>query len=109
MAIESANWLPDGSFEAVGNVQKEEEGVEMLDLRKGRDRLRSPLAIAAVAVFALAGGLAACGSDDDNSGDTSGGGDTAGKKVYLNAYAQEIAYFRDWEAGATARGEELGW
>lgn len=80
----------------------------MVDLRRGRRRrLRGlPTAVAAVAVLALAGGLAACGSDDNS--DSSGDG-TAGKKVYLNAYAQEIAYFRDWEAGATARGDELGW
>jgi ABC-type sugar transport system substrate-binding protein len=81
----------------------------MVDLRRGRRRPGSrPLAIAAIAVLALAGGLAACGGDDDSS-NGGGGSSTAGKKVYLNAYAQVIQYFRDWEAGATARGKELGW
>ncbi|MSO42037.1 MAG: sugar ABC transporter substrate-binding protein [Solirubrobacterales bacterium] len=76
----------------------------MVDLRRGRKRLRSlPMAIAVVAVFALAGGLAACGSD--NSSDSS----TEAKTIYVNAYAQEIPYFRDWEAGATAKAKELGW
>jgi ABC-type sugar transport system substrate-binding protein len=81
----------------------------MVDLRRGRRRPGTrPLAIAAIAVLALAGGLAACGGDDDNSS-SNGGGSTAGKKVYLNAYAQVIQYFQDWEAGATARGNQLGW
>jgi ABC-type sugar transport system substrate-binding protein len=68
-------------------------------------KLRS-LSVALVAVFALAGGLAACGDDDDDGG---GSGDSEAKTIYLNAYAQEIPYFRDWQAGATARAEELGW
>jgi ABC-type sugar transport system substrate-binding protein len=69
-------------------------------------RLRSLLA-AFVAVFALAAGLTACGGDDDDGGD--GGGDGEAKSIYLNAYAQEIPYFRDWQAGATTKAEELGW
>jgi ABC-type sugar transport system substrate-binding protein len=68
------------------------------------ERLRWVL-VAFVAVFALAGGLAACGDDDDDGG---GGGDEA-KNVYLNAYASDLPYFRDWQAGAEARAEELGW
>jgi ABC-type sugar transport system substrate-binding protein len=60
-------------------------------------------AIAAVAVLSLSFGLAACGGDDDDGG----GGESA--SVYLNAYAQEIPYFRDWHDGATASAEELGW
>ena len=68
-------------------------------------KLRS-LSVAFVAVFALAGGLAACGDDDDDGG---GSGDTEAKTIYLNAYAQEIPYFQDWQAGATAKAEELGW
>ena len=66
-----------------------------------------------LAVVALAFGVVACGDDDE---ETSGGGastsESAGgesKKVYLNAYAKEIQYFRDWHEGATARAEELGW
>ena len=70
-------------------------------------KLRS-LSVAFVAVFALAGGLAACGDDDDDGGGSDGSSSEA-KTVYLNAYAQEIPYFRDWQAGATARAEELGW
>lgn len=82
----------------------------MVDLRRGRRRPGSlPLAIVAIAVVALAGGLAACGSSSDNSSSSDSGSSTAGKKVYLNAYAQVIQYFRDWEAGATARGDQLGW
>ena len=68
-------------------------------------RLRWLLA-AAVTVFALAGGLAACGDDDDDGGDS---GSSEAKNVYLNAYAQDLPYFRDWQAGAEARAEELGW
>ena len=69
-------------------------------------RLRWLLA-AAVTVFALAGGLAACGDDDDDGGDS---GSSEAKNVYLNAYAQEIPYFRDWQAGADGpgRGARLG-
>jgi ABC-type sugar transport system substrate-binding protein len=67
-------------------------------------RLRRLPAVASIAVVALAGGLAACGDDDDG-----GGGDGEAKNVYLNAYAQEIPYFRNWHDGATARAEELGW
>jgi ABC-type sugar transport system substrate-binding protein len=82
----------------------------MVDLRRGRRRPGSLLlAIAAIAVLALAGGLTACGGDDDNGNGGSNGSSTAGKKVYLNAYAQVIQYFRDWEAGATARGNQLSW
>lgn len=81
----------------------------MVEKRRWRNRLGSlPMALVAIVVLALAGGLAACGSDDDDSG-SGGDSSTAGKKVYLNAYAQEIPYFRDWEAGATAKGDELGW
>jgi ABC-type sugar transport system substrate-binding protein len=63
-------------------------------------------AIAAVAIVSLSLGLAACGGDDDDDG---GGGGGDSQTVYLNAYAQEIPYFRDWHDGATARAEELGW
>jgi ABC-type sugar transport system substrate-binding protein len=69
--------------------------------RKG---LRGLPAIAAVAVLSLSLGLAACGGDDDDDG---GGGSES--SVYLNAYAQEIPYFRDWHDGATAAAEDLGW
>jgi ABC-type sugar transport system substrate-binding protein len=69
--------------------------------------LRRFWAAAAIAAVALTVGLAACGSDDDSSsGDDSSG---EAKSVYLNAYSQEIPYFQDWQAGATARAEELGW
>jgi ABC-type sugar transport system substrate-binding protein len=67
----------------------------------------------ALAVLALALGAVACGDDDDGG---SGGSEQASsesggeaKKVYLNAYAKEIQYFRDWHDGATAKAEELGW
>ena len=69
--------------------------------------LRRPRATAAIAVLALAGGLGACGGDDDEGGGDGSSGEP--KTVYLNAYAQEIPYFQDWHAGATARAEELGW
>jgi ABC-type sugar transport system substrate-binding protein len=62
-------------------------------------------ALLVIAVLALTGGLAACGGDDDNGG----GGDGEARNVYLNAYAKEIQFFRDWHDGATARAEELGW
>ncbi len=83
----------------------------MVDSRRGRRRPGSlPLAIVAIAVVALAGGLAACGSSNDSSSSSNGSSSsTAGKKVYLNAYAGVIQYFRDWEAGATARGDQLSW
>jgi ribose transport system substrate-binding protein len=83
----------------------------MEDLRRGRKRPGSlPLAIVAIVVLALAGGLTACGGGDDNSSSSGdSGSSTAGKKVYLNAYAQVIQYFQDWEAGATNRGDQLGW
>lgn len=73
--------------------------------RRGDTRgLRPLLALTAIAVLALAAGLAACGGDDDDGG---GGGEA--KNVYLNAYAKEIPFFRNWHDGATARAEELGW
>jgi ABC-type sugar transport system substrate-binding protein len=53
----------------------------------------------------LAIGVAACGDDDEDDG----GGESDAKTVYLNAYAKEIPYFQDWQEGATARAEELGW
>ena len=82
----------------------------MLDLRRVRNRLRAlPLVVSAVVVIALASGLAACGGGSSNDSSGSGSSSTAGKKVYLNAYAQVIQYFRDWEAGATNRGDQLGW
>jgi ABC-type sugar transport system substrate-binding protein len=62
-------------------------------------------ALAAIAAVALATGLAACGDDDDDGG----GADGEAQTVYLNAYAQEIPYFRDWHRGAEARAQELGW
>ena len=71
---------------------------------EARRRLRRLPAVAAIAVIALAGGLAACGDDDDD-----GGGSGEAKSVYLNAYAQEIPYFRDWQEGAAAEAEKLGW
>ncbi|MCE3266887.1 MAG: ribose transporter, substrate binding protein [Solirubrobacterales bacterium] len=75
--------------------------------RRGFDSARLRwIFVASVAVFALAGGLAACGDDDDDGG---GGDSSEAKSIYLNAYAQEIPYFRDWQAGATAKAEELGW
>jgi len=72
--------------------------------------------IAVLAILVLAAlGAGACGGDDD--GGSAGGGSSTGesaagggsKTVYLNAYAKEIQYFRDWHEGATARAEELGW
>lgn len=74
---------------------------------RGR-RLGTRSATAAIVIFALAGGLAACGGDDSSSGD-SASTSSEPKTIYLNAYAQEIPYFQDWEAGATARAKELGW
>jgi ABC-type sugar transport system substrate-binding protein len=59
-------------------------------------------------VLASVCALAACGGDDGGGGSESSGGGEA-KKVYLNAYAQEIQYFRDWHDGATAEAEKLGW
>jgi ABC-type sugar transport system substrate-binding protein len=77
-----------------------------MDTRRPRPWLST---LVAVIVLALAVGFVACGGDDDEGG---GGGDGAaaqGKRIYLNAYAQEIQYFRDWHDGATARAKELGW
>lgn len=67
-----------------------------------------------LALLALSVGAGACGGDDESSGGGGSGTSSAAKegeakKVYLNAYAQEIQYFRDWHEGATARAEELGW
>lgn len=62
---------------------------------------------ALIATFVVALGLAACGGDDGDDAADSGGGEA--RDVYLNAYAQEIQYFRDWQDGATAKAEELGW
>ncbi len=76
---------------------------------------RLPKLSVAIAVLAAAGLLAACGGDDDSddSGDTGGeetaAAETEPKSIYLNAYAQEIPYFQDWQAGATFQAEELGW
>ena len=67
--------------------------------------------IAALAVLALALGAAACGDDAEEGGgaaNSAGGADEA-RKLYLNAYAKEIQYFRDWHDGATARAKALGW
>jgi ABC-type sugar transport system substrate-binding protein len=69
-----------------------------------------------LAVLALSLGAVACG-DDDNSDSGGGGGTSTGasdgggeaRDVYLNAYAKEIQYFRDWHEGATAEAEKLGW
>jgi ABC-type sugar transport system substrate-binding protein len=69
-------------------------------------RSRHLPALLSIAILVLAGGLAACGGDDD---DDEGGGGGEAKSVYLNAYAQEIPYFRNWHDGATARAEQLGW
>jgi ABC-type sugar transport system substrate-binding protein len=80
-----------------------------MDTRRPRLWLR--MLLVAVIALALAVGFAACGDDDDDEGG-GGGGDSAAvedKRVYLNAYAQEIQYFRDWHDGATARAKELGW
>jgi ABC-type sugar transport system substrate-binding protein len=76
-------------------------------MSKGRFESRKLrlMAAAFAAVFAVVA-LAACGGDDDDDG---GGGDSEAKSIYMNAYAQEIPYFRDWQAGAAARAEELGW
>jgi ABC-type sugar transport system substrate-binding protein len=72
--------------------------------------------MAVLAVLALALGAAACGDDDDSGGSSSGGGsttsqssDVGAKKVYLNAYAKVIQYFRDWHEGATAEAKKKGW
>jgi ABC-type sugar transport system substrate-binding protein len=69
-----------------------------------RRRLGPVAVLLAIAILALSAGLAACGGDDDGNGD-----EGEARSVYLNAYAQEIPYFRDWQEGATARAEELGW
>lgn len=66
-------------------------------------RTRGMLIASVVAIFSLGGGLAACSSDDG------GGGSSEAKSLYLNAYAKALPYFRDWQAGATAEAEELGW
>ena len=58
------------------------------------------------AIFALGGGVAACSSDD---GDNGGGDSSEAKSIYLNAYAKGLPYFVDWQDGATAQAEELGW
>ncbi|MDX6588247.1 MAG: inositol transport system substrate-binding protein [Solirubrobacterales bacterium] len=70
---------------------------------------RGRLFAGAVSALVLAFGVAACGGDDDDgdSGGSASGGEA--RDVYLNAYAQEIQYFRDWFDGATAQAEELGW
>jgi ABC-type sugar transport system substrate-binding protein len=64
-------------------------------------------------VLALALGVAACGDDESDSGGGSSAEQTSDagekRKVYLNAYAKEIQYFRDWHEGATAAAKELGW
>jgi len=78
----------------------------MREIRSESGRVRTLLA-ALVAIFALAVGLAACGDDDDDGG--SNGGSDEAKSVYLNAYASDLPYFRDWHEGAEARAEELGW
>jgi ABC-type sugar transport system substrate-binding protein len=75
--------------------------------RSGRVKL-----ITLLAVLAIAPGVAACGDDDEEAGGGGGSTEQASgeeKKVYLNAYAKEIQYFRDWHEGATAAAEELGW
>jgi ABC-type sugar transport system substrate-binding protein len=71
----------------------------------GARRLGGLAGLATVVVLSLFGGLAACGDDDDDGG----GGDGEARTVYMNAYAQEIPYFRDWHRGAEAQAEELGW
>jgi ABC-type sugar transport system substrate-binding protein len=72
--------------------------------------------IAVLAVLALAVGAAACGDDDDSSSGGGGGSgsstqssDVGDKKVYLNAYAKVIQYFRDWHEGASAEAKKKGW
>jgi ABC-type sugar transport system substrate-binding protein len=80
-----------------------EDSMEVRSWRTRGARLGS-----ALAVLALALGGASCGGDDDGGG--GGGGDSGeSRKVYLNAYAKEIQYFRDWHEGATAEAERLGW
>ena len=61
----------------------------------------------AIALLAVTGGLVACGGDDDDDGGSADSGEP--KTIYLNAYAQEIPYFQDWQAGATFQAEEYGW
>jgi ABC-type sugar transport system substrate-binding protein len=87
-----------------------------------RSRTAMVRLMAVLAVLALALGAVACGGDDDDSssgggGSSSGtstqassdsGSDLSGKKVYLNAYAKVIQYFRDWHEGATAEAKKLG-
>lgn len=74
-----------------------------------RDRVpgsrRARVFAGAASALVLALSVAACGGDDESGSD---GGEEA-RNLYLNAYAQEIQYFRDWFDGATARAEELGW
>lgn len=61
--------------------------------------------MAATTLVALAFAAAACGGDDD--GDDGATGET--KSVYMEAYAQEIQFFRDWHDGAMSKGEEFAW
>ncbi len=68
--------------------------------------------LAALAMMALAVGVAACGGDDEQSSAPQGtdqGAQVQDRKIYLNAYAQEVQYFRDWHDGAMARAKELQW
>ena len=74
-----------------------------------------PRLVTLLAVLALSMGVIACGDDEDEGGGGGGGsastseGGGESRKVYLNAYAKEIQYFRDWHEGATAEAEKLGW
>lgn len=74
---------------------------------QARDTPRNPRrrhipALGAFVALVLTFGLAACGGDDSTTS-------ADAKNIYLNAYAQEIQYFRDWQDGATANADGLGW
>jgi ABC-type sugar transport system substrate-binding protein len=62
--------------------------------------------VAVISMLSLSGGLVACG---DSGNDESSSTATSAKKLYLNAYAKELPYFQDWQAGAAAEAKKLGW
>ena len=88
-----------------------------MEIQKRTQGRRWPKLSLAITMLAAAGILAACGGDDDStSAEGDAGGETTAtdaaveaKTIYTNTYAQGIPYFDDWQAGAEARAEELGW
>lgn len=84
----------------------------MFDTRSTGHKRRGKYALLVIAVLIFGTIFAACGGGDDDDGDagtTSASSNGEAKSVYLNAYAQEIQYFRDWFDGATDAAEALGW